>query len=83
MKIYFVAVRKDEDTAIYPFTSAVKQKTYFKSLPKDYDAWMYGPIDFPLGGGGIMAALEYGIKSHAITIDNCDPDDYDCGGCDE
>ena len=42
---------------------------------------MYGPIDFPLNSKGIMNALEYGIKSSSITVDNCD--DYDCGANDE
>ena len=76
MRIYFVAARENEVTTVYPFTSAVKQKAFFKTL--EGDSWMYGPIDFPLGGKGIMAALEYGIKSRDVTMDNCD--DYDCGG---
>ena len=78
MKIYFVAEQKEDKTAITPFTSAVKQKAHFKSHP---GSWMYGPIDFPLNSKGIMNALEYGIKSHSITVDNCD--DYACGGAEE
>lgn len=83
MKVYFVAVVNDQGlTDVTPFTSAVRQKAYFRMLPRDSGAWVYGPIDFPLGGKGIMSALEYGIKSRNVTIDSCD-DDYDCGGEEE
>lgn len=82
MKVYFVAVRKETKTKVHPFTSFVKQRAAYKEMlvsNQEDEVWMYGPVDFPLGGKGIINALEYGIKSINLTEAQCDEDDYDCG----